>query len=307
MKAFVLIVLAIAVVAIPMLCQAPAEGKAQFEVASVKVHPPPITMVGISNRGGRFIVTGFSLKMLVGRGYGVPDLKIVGAPAWADSERYDIEAKAPGDTAPGPVQPMIQALLADRFQLKVHKETRDLPVYELTVPKNGSKMKLSADQTPPAPLAGRGPGPEAGPGGIPGARGPLGPSPGGPGGGPGPFDAGPRPRGAMGFATNQGHFVFEGSAIPVSALVNALQQRVDRPIVDKTGLNGLFDIRLEWAPGAESPPLPFTQNPDAPPPPPVEGPSVFTAIQEQLGLKLESAKGPAEVIVIDSAQKPSEN
>lgn len=282
MKAFVLIVLAIAVAAIPIL--------AQFEVASVKVHPPPITLIGITNRGGRFSVTGFSLKMLVGRGYGVPDLRIVGAPEWADSERYDIEAKAPQDAAGQPLQPMIQALLADRFQLKAHKETRELPVYELTVPRNGSKMKLSADQTAPAPLAP----PPGGPNG-------------GPRGGPGPFDGGPRPRGTMGASVSEGHFVIEGSAIPLSVLVNALQQRMDRPIIDKTGLTGLFDIRLEWAPGAEAPPLPFTRNPDAPPPPPVEGPSVFTAIQEQLGLRLEAAKGPTEVVVIDSVQRPTEN
>jgi uncharacterized protein (TIGR03435 family) len=269
-----------------MMCQAPTSGKPQFEVASVKVHPPPITLIGIQNRGGRFSVTAFTVKMLVGRGYAVPELRIVGAPEWAETERYDVEAKAPEDAAAQPVQPMIQALLAERFQLKAHKETRDLPVYELTVPRNGSKMKLSGDQTPPAPLA---------------------PPPGGPGGPPPPFAPGQRPRGTVGSSIGDGRFVIEASAVPISTLVNALQQRVDRPIIDKTGLTGLFDIRLEWAPGAEAPPLPFTRNPDAPPPPPVDGPSVFTAIQEQLGLRLESAKGPTEVVVIDSVQKPTEN
>src|SRR5262249_44801107 len=190
----------------------------------------------------------------------------------------------------------IQSMIEDRFQLKVHKETRELPVYDLTVPRNGSKLKLSADQTPPPPLVPVPP-PQAGPGprgdAAALARGFV----------PGT----PRPRGSAGFGITNGRFTFEGSAIPISMLVNSLQQRVDRPVIDKTGLTGLFDIKLEWVPGAEAPPLPFTQNPDAPPPPPVDGPSIFTAIQEQLGLRLESAKGPTEVVVIDSVQKPTEN
>ena len=101
---------------------------------------------------------------------------------------------------------------------------------------------------------------------------------------------------------------FEGSAVPLSVLVNTVQQLVDRPVIDKTGLTGLFDMKLEWIPGTEAPPSPFGPNPNAPPPPPpAEGPTVFTAIQEQLGLRLEGARGSVEVVVIDSAQKPTEN
>src|SRR5262247_1011294 len=136
MKALVLIVLALAVVAIPIFSQAP--GRPQFEVASVKVHPPPVTQIGITNRGGRFVATGFSLKMLVGRGYAVPEMRVVGGPSWVDTDRYDIEAKSEGPQAP--LQPMLQAMLEDRFKLKVHRETRDLPVYELVVVKSGLKM-----------------------------------------------------------------------------------------------------------------------------------------------------------------------
>ena len=92
--------------------------------------------------------------------------------------------------------------------------------------------------------------------------------------------------------------------MPLSVLVNTLH----RPVIDKTGLTGLFDIKLEWVPGAEQPPGPFGPNPNAPPPPALEDAvSIFTALQEQLGLRLESAKGPLEVVVIDTAQKPSEN
>src|SRR5215470_9093880 len=95
MKAVVLIVLGIAVLAIPIFSQAPDTARPQFEVASVKVHPPPLTQIGVTNRGGRFVATGFSLKMLVGRGYAIPEARVLGGPAWIESERYDIEAKAP--------------------------------------------------------------------------------------------------------------------------------------------------------------------------------------------------------------------
>jgi uncharacterized protein (TIGR03435 family) len=304
MKASVLIVLGLAVVAIPIFSQAP--GRPQFEVASIKVHPPPVTQIGITNRGGRFVATGFSLKMLVGRGYAVPELRIVGGPSWAESERYDIEAKAPDGAPANQLQPMLQAMLEDRFKLKVHKETRELPVYELVVGKNGLKMKLSDDQTPPAPTILPPADPGAGPrgagvvarGGVPG-----------PGGGPGGtfFGGGPRVRGTSGRGSINGRMTFEGSAVMVSVLVNTLQQLLDRPLTDKTGLTGLFDIKLEWIPGAEAPPGPFSPNPDAPPSPPVDGPSIFTAIQEQLGLRLEGSRGPVEVVAIDSAQKPAEN
>jgi uncharacterized protein (TIGR03435 family) len=307
MKALVLIVLSITVVAIPILSQAPPPAQ-QFEVASIKVHPPPITVIGIQNRGGRFVATGFSLKMLVGRGYAVPEMRVIGGPNWVESERYDIEAKSP-DGPGAPLQPMLQAMLEDRFKLKVHRETRDMQVYELVVAKGGLKMKLSEDQTPPAPLnpvptgdrgAGRGEagqftrGPVPGPGGAPGA---------------GPFGAGPRPRGTSGRGSINGRMTFEGSAIPIQPLLTTIQNMVDRPVIDKTGLSGLFDIKLEWVPGAEAPPSPFGPNPNAPPPPPPDdaATSIYTALQEQLGLRLESAKGPVEVVVIDSAQKPAEN
>ncbi len=293
MKAFVLVVLSVAVVVIPIFCQqTPA-----FEVTSVKIHPPPVTLIGIQNRGGRFSATGFSLKMLVGRGYGVPEQRVLNAPAWGESERYDIEAKAPEGAPQGQIQPMLQGLLQDRFQLKAHRETRELPVYELVVSKPG-KMKLSDDQTPPAPAippgGDRRPGPRGD--GGPGAR------------GAGPGAPRPRPRGTFGRGSFNGRMNVEGSAVPMLVFVTSLQGLVDRPIIDKTNLMGLFDMKLEWVPGAEAPPGPFGPNPNAPPPPPSDDAvSIFTAIQEQLGLKLESAKGPVEVIVVDSAQRPSEN
>ena len=226
------------VVAIPIFSQAPTGERPQFEVASIKVHPPPLTQIGISARGGRFVATGFSVKMLVGRGYAVPESRIIGGPNWIDSERYDIEAKATENAAPSQLQPMIQAMLEDRFKLKAHKETRELPVYELVVAKGGFKMKPSEDQTPPAPLAP--PPPDSGTGLRGGAGGfARGPAP-GPRGGPAPdpFGGGPRPRGSSGFMISNGLFSYEGRAVPLATFVTALQGRVDRPVVDKTGQYG---------------------------------------------------------------------
>jgi uncharacterized protein (TIGR03435 family) len=153
-----------------------------------------------------------------------------------------------------------------------------------------------------APAGDRGPGPRGDPATF--GRGPaagLGP-------GASPFGNAPRPRGTAGMGFVNGRATFEGNAIPIATLVNTLQQRVERPVIDKTSLNGLFDIKLEWTPGAEATPLPFGPNPNAPPPPPDDSAvTIFTAVQEQLGLRLEGARRPIEVVVIDSAQKPTEN
>ena len=311
MKSAVLIVLGLAVAAIPVLSQAPAGTRLQIEAATIKVHPPPITRIIVTQPPGRFVAEAFSLKMLVGRAYGVPDVRVLGGPSWVDSERYDIEAKAEGTIQPGQMPLYIQSLLEDRFQLKAHKETRELPVYELVLGRGGSKMKLSEDQTPVAPVQPPAPGTAvrgAGPGGGPG---PGGPGPGGPGpaadgrGGPAPFGGGPPPRGM--FFGGRGNL--QASAVPITNIVNFLTNQLGRPVYDKTGLTGLFDIKLEWTPGIEQTPGPFTPNPDAPPAPPADGsgPTLFTALQEQLGLRLDSTKGPVEVVVIDSAQKPTEN
>jgi uncharacterized protein (TIGR03435 family) len=178
-----------------------------------------------------------------------------------------------------------------------------LPVYELVVARGGPKLKLSADPNPtPPPLPapggpdGRGRG-DALRGGPPGLRGNPPPV--------GQCAPGPVPPGFFG----GGRGCLQGSAIPLTTLTNSLQNQLGRPVVDKTGLTGRFDIKLEWMPGAEQAPGPFAPNPDLPAPPPADlsGPSIFTALQEQLGLRLESAKGPVEVVVIDSAEKPSEN
>jgi hypothetical protein len=104
-KSIVLIALAVVVIAIPMWPQTPAASKPQFEVASIKTMNPPVTQIGIQNANGRFVATGFSLKMLVGRGFAVPESRVIGGPNWAGSDRFEIDARAPAGTPPPPLQP----------------------------------------------------------------------------------------------------------------------------------------------------------------------------------------------------------
>jgi uncharacterized protein (TIGR03435 family) len=269
-----------------------------------------------------------TLRMLLQTAYRLPSdgpgqIQIVGAPGWADSDRYDIEATVDcsgGMLASGQLPLMVQAMLEDRFQLKAHKETRELPIYTLVVAKDGPKIKASADQTPPG--AGRG-GPALPCGPVPEALSsppppPPPPPPPGPGGRGGPLDPNfAMPRGAVMMMTSAGSMTMRAAAVPLSTLIGSLQQSLGRPIVDKTDLKGLFDYTLQYSPQGLSGAGPLG---GAPPPSGINAaggagavpdasdplPSLFTAVQE-LGLRLESSKGPVNVLVVDSVQKPSPN
>jgi uncharacterized protein (TIGR03435 family) len=262
--------------------------------------------VAIMNQpGGRFVSNNVTLKQLIAFGYAFRDSQLVGGPAWITADRWNIEAKAeegsipppsgpPDPNVPTPIGIRLQSLLEDRFQLRTHRESRELPIYVLTVFKDGLKMK-SVD-APPRPTPGQPLPPPPPP-----------PPPGAPGGGlPQNFTPPPgmimvSPAGILASAAN------------ISQIVNLLSGRLGRPVIDKTGLKGFFDVRLEFAPES----APGGIGPIGPPPggPPVAppsasdpaGPSIFTAVQEQLGLKLESTKGPVDVLVIDNVQKPAEN
>jgi uncharacterized protein (TIGR03435 family) len=289
-----LVVLAIAVVAIPVLCQAPAGAKPSFEVATVKPSEPGQrgSMIAMQP-GGRLVVKSVPFRALLTFSYNVRDFQVTGGPSWMTSDFWDIEARvdeasipevmaAPDPLKPSPMAVRLQSLLEDRFQLKIHTETRELPIYELSIAKGGSKLKLSDDQTPfKQPERGAPPPP-------PLQRG------------------GPMPR----YSMRMGRGSMEAVAIDEPRIVGALAGVVGRTIVDKTGLKGLYDFKLQWTPdppagGPGGPAGPG--GPEAGPQIDPNGPSIFTAIQEQLGLKLEATKGPVDVIVIDSVQKPSEN
>jgi uncharacterized protein (TIGR03435 family) len=198
-------------------------------------------------------------------------LPIKGGPAWIYSDRYQLEAKAEGTPREEVMLgPMLQTLLEDRFNLKIHRETREIPVYELTVARGGLKMKAVQ------------------PGGCT------------------LFDVSlrppPRPEQGVNYCRlNIGRMEGRNWIVDTQAMSidyfskNVLMLYTDRPVVDKTGVGGLFDFRLEFAAdeAAES-------NEPA-------GVSLFTAIQQQLGLKLAAAKGSGYFVVIDSVERPSEN
>ena len=260
-----------------VLAQVPNR-KPAFEVASIKLDPATGGNATLADQpGGRFVANHITLRRVIQFAYR-DNQQFLGGPDWLDTDRWNLEAKAPDGTVPPRASAfsmavpdttalMMQSLLEDRFKLKSHRETKELPVYELTVAKSGAKVKLSDDQTPPAAILGGG-------GGQRGA---------------------PLPRGGIRLGRGDMEAQAQTMAIFATAL-GALY--VDRPVVDKTGLKGLYDIRLQWTPdNGLSATAPTTAT----------GPTIFNALEEQLGLKLESSRGPLPVLIIDSVQKPAEN
>lgn len=245
----------------------------EFEAASIKPSAPAAMgniRVGMQMMpGGRISMSGVTVKLLIQQGYGVRDFQIVGGPPWLGSERYDITAKPEAAATQDQVKVMIQALLKDRFQLQFHRETKELPTYALVVAKGGPKLKAA----------------EVSAGGGEG---------GGRGGG----------RGQMRMM-GRGHFDAQG--VPVSALATFLSNALGRSVIDKTGLQGDYDLKLDWTPDeAQGGPMRVAGG-DSAAPADNNGVSIFTALQDQLGLKMESTKGPVEILVIEKAEKASEN
>jgi uncharacterized protein (TIGR03435 family) len=242
----------------------------EFEVASIRPSQPDTPpSFGVGNGGGGG--TNVTLKTLIAFAYQLQEYRILGGPGWISSDRFNIEARAADPkTPPEQLKLMLQSLFADRFQLELHREIRQSNVYNLVVAKSGPKIKLSADQTSPDVN------------------------------GPSPQGAGPN-HGAI--RLGAGSMI--GNAAPLPRFANLLSQRLDRIVIDKTNLPGRFDIRLRWTPDVGENPLSPTGVPL--PAEPGDAPSIFVAIEEQLGLKLEAAKGPVEFLVIDHVEKPSGN
>jgi len=237
-----------------------AANKAAFEVASVRPVKSDCSFTTYGGPPGRYTALCTTLWGLIYNAYDVRSFNDypTGLPTWADKDRFDVDAKANDDTVAAIrklsnqeqeqlTRDMLQSLLADRFQLRVHYESKVQPIYELVLAKGGSKLKpLPADQKP----------------------------------GWGKFD--------------RGEFILRGKSIAEFANGLSFSNLVGRTVVDKTGLIGNYDIDLKWTPDDQQ------GTPDA-------GPTFFTALEEQLGLKLEAAKGPVDTLVIDHVEKPSEN
>src|SRR6185312_14272399 len=214
-----------------------------IDVASFKLSNQNLEGLNTDSDPGLITMQNVTLKRCIMRAYEVPDIQIAGGPKWLDESRYDVEARAGYPAQYAELNQMLQTLLAERFRLKLHRETRSLQGYAIVVAKDGLKMKPSA----------------------PGTRG----------------------------HTNDNPGSVVSTATAISRLALKLSVLLKVPVVDETGVNGLFDFTLHWIPDGAADPT--------------AGPSLFTAIQEQLGLRLEGRKVPADMLVVDSAEPPSAN
>jgi uncharacterized protein (TIGR03435 family) len=233
-----------------------AQQPAAFEVATIKLNKSGARAIDNTWGPARMSWTNVPLRVLIKSAYGIQDYQIGGTPAWTVSERWDVEGKTEREATMPEMRERLQALLADRFQLKSHWEARELPQYKLVIAKSG--IKLSEYKTE---------------------------------------EGDTRP---VGSRVERGSIA--GRGVPFPTFLNLLRGQLGRPIVDATGLSARYDFRLEWVPDESQP----NSGGDSPPPD-AAGPSIFAAIQEQLGLKLEAIKGPVEVLVIDHVEKPTEN
>lgn len=250
-------------------------GPVLFAVASIKPNN--------GDRGWRmeftpdgFTARGVTLRKIVQEAYGVyEEDRMNGGPDWLTSEKFDIEAKIDSADAAGfkdfsleQRRLMLQKLLADRYKLAVHHETKELPVYALIVAKNGPKFQESKPDT---------------------------------------IDEGPI-KGMDGHVTRSKRGQLEVNGISMKGLANLLHFSVGQTVVDQTGLKGRYDLSLQWTPDDVAAPMPKTAEGNQPEAAPeLSGPSIFTAVQKQLGLKLEPTKSPLDTIVIDHVEHPSEN
>ena len=223
-------------------------GANSFEVASIRPHLNPDDSSETNFLpGGRYEGKNVSVRKLIRQATGVEDRQMIGVPDWADSERYDINART-GDTAtlqPKVFQKLLLALLEERFGFRFHRESREQPVYWMVLQKSEAKLK--------------------------------------------PHQEGAEPVMTVNGGTRK---VLIATGISMDSLAGLLARQAGRPVQDHTGIAGLYDVRLEWDEG---------QSMDS------GLPSLFGALEEQLGLKLNSAKAPTQVLIVDHVQRPSGN
>jgi uncharacterized protein (TIGR03435 family) len=235
-----------------------------FDVVSIRVNNSGGHAVMLDAEKNSFTATNVTLMTMLDLAYGMKSDLVLGAPGWASGTRYDIQAKlldADGidleALSDKELQPILRTMLVDRFQLKVHTETKTLPLYELVVAKGGPKLKASPAATPDSQEM--------------------------------PHDG----------STTVHHGEISGTGVTMARVSSLLSDAVRRTVVDKTGLPGSYDVALKWTPDEDA-----AKDAGAPADAP---PSIFIAVQEQLGLKLQAGKGPVQTLVLDHVEKPSEN
>ena len=204
---------------------------------------------------GGWKIDGATLRNLIGMAHGVRGFQISGGPKWIDTDRFDIDARSVIWDAANPpdqarmreeyrrITERLRNLLADRFHLTFHAETREQPVYALVVAKGGSKLQEATESERP-------------------------------------------------FIRRMGVGTLKGVASSVGMLIGNLSNELERRVIDKTGLTGTYDFELKWRPALSAD---------------TDGATIFGALEEQLGLRLESEKGPVKILVVESAEKPSTN
>jgi uncharacterized protein (TIGR03435 family) len=224
-----------------------AQTRPSFDAASIHASRAEQSSAHIrfSDRG--FLVENCTLTFIIQRAYGLRDFQVTGGPGWAadgTGDRFDIQARTNAATSGEEMKMMAQTLLADRFRLKAHRETKPVPVYALAIAKSGLRLRA------------------------------------------------PRPDEHRSIESYPG--TIEATNAPMTLFIDELSGKVDRPVIDSTGLTAGFDFTLRWSAG-----IPGRADPGLG--------SIFAAIQDQLGLKLEAEKRPFEILIIDSIERPSAN
>jgi len=257
----------------------------RFAVATIKRDPSRETLsmavpMGVGYRpGGRLVAGNAPVAMLIQRAYSVQGFQVVGGPSWINTDGYDIEAKPEVSTDQKRMWLMLQTLLADRFKLAMHRETRDIPVYDLQAVKGGPKL--------PAPDGGNCSEIMTGP--------------------PAPGQPRPAPPCGPGLVKSGTGLTMEGISVSMPAFVKQFSLIVGKEVVDKTGFTGRFSLHLEFAMDDALAGIPNPVGPSGQPADINDRPSIGTALQEQLGLKLQASTGPVDVFVIDHVERPTEN
>jgi uncharacterized protein (TIGR03435 family) len=230
-----------------------ADAHPSFEVATINPANPNQTSGGGFTVGGhRILIESQTVNDLISIAYAVHQKQIADGPAWLATDKFDIDGQAdqPGVANLHQIQEMLQKLLADRFNLKLHRDKRDLSIYAIKLAKGGPKLTRSTSTS------------------------------------------------TLPSQSGHGHGVFQQRKFAnntMSDFALGMQRYMDRPVVDETNLPGRYDFTLKWTPV------------DSPATEPNEPPGIFTAVQEELGLKLEATKGPADVLVIEHVERPSAN
>ena len=240
-----------------------------FEVVSIKPNTSASFPVSPTARpGGMFVSTNVTLASIIRFAYNLPDYRLAGGPPWIRAERFDVDARAARDVSSEELQRMVQALLRDRFRLVVRFEQRDMPIYALLLARNDKRL---------------GPGlrPASTDCVLPGGR----------------VRAGLEER-----RTANGGVSSRRTCASMAALVSTLSSELQAPVDDQTTLAGLWDYELSFTGERRRNVDPAVAARDT-----NDAPALLTALQEQLGLKLEAARGPVDVLVIDSAERPTVN